>query len=108
MTPKLHVFQNEHDWMIAESPEDATAAWNEWTGANLDDYDPDPWVQLPDDGELMMISESWKGAPEGSEAKKLKRPKHRYYPHDGYWRIIARNEDWVQAIGRGLLGSTEW
>ena len=104
---KLAVFKNGHDWIIAESADDATAFWNEMTGDNLADYEPDPWEQLPDDLELTMISETWQGKLDWPEAMKLKRPKYRYDVNEGYAHIEATCSDWVQAVGRGLLGSTD-
>lgn len=53
----LHVFQNEYDWVIAESEEDAWAVWCAWSGEKREDYADDKFEQLPDDERLRIWHE---------------------------------------------------
>jgi hypothetical protein len=55
----LHIFQNDCDWVVAESIDDAWAVWCETTGEKREDYDDDRhfWTQLPDDQPLRIWHE---------------------------------------------------
>lgn len=82
----LGVYRNDViDWVIAESPEDATRVWEECMGdtwENCTGDDPPEWVRLPDDHALRI-------------------------DNDG--TIVEKTcAEWVREQGRGFLGSTEY
>lgn len=57
----LHVYRNESDFVIAESPEHAVILWNENTGCPEEDLDDNEFYQLNDDMPLTIESEDCPG-----------------------------------------------
>ncbi len=56
MSNELHVFNNDHDWVIATSPKDAIAVWCAEMGENIENYsyEEETWDVL-DDGKFISI-----------------------------------------------------
>lgn len=80
----LHVYKNENiDWVIAASPEDANAVLVEMLGGDATDLAPSDWTLLPDHQQLTIRD----------ECRGLER------------RTCA---EWVAQEGRSFLGSTEY
>lgn len=81
---ELHVFENDHDAVVAESAEDATALLIEMTG-----YDPSEvgeWRRI-DDGEPYTIQ---------------------HVDEPGCPKDTRTAAEWVAFNGRGPLASTEY
>lgn len=51
----LHVFKSECDWVVAESPDDAWAAWREFTGESREDYEDEIEFEAEPDDNLLTI-----------------------------------------------------
>lgn len=85
---ELHVFANKvTDWVVATSPEDASAVWVEHCGLDGETYperEHGAWSQLPDDKALVIRDED----------------------HDQ--KITKTAAEWAAHNGRGFLASTEY
>ena len=103
----LHVFESEYDWIVAGSKEDADKAWESFTGEKLDVHDN--WQKLPDNLELSIWAEIYKGRIDDPIIRRLRQPKYSYVKQiRGHILVHATCADWAQACGLGMLGSTEW
>jgi len=79
----MHVYRNEDvDWVVAVSEDDAMDVWCESNGEEREDYPDEKWEQEPDDKVLTIQSD------EGSEEKTC--------------------AEWVRLNGRGFLCSQNY
>ena len=77
----LSVYRNDViDWVVAESPEDATRVWREHRGDTSGDSPS--WERLPDASVLRL--------------------------NDGGGVVEKTCAEWASEVGRGFLGSTEY
>lgn len=88
----LKFYDNDCDWVIAESPDDASKIMHETLGA--DGCDPEDWDEKKPDATVKV----WCDA-EGNPAE----------PGEPANKVIARTAaEWIERLGRGYVGSTEW
>ena len=96
----LKIYYNDAiDWVVAESPEDATEVWEKHTGEDAADYDME-WLEETDPLSIHFVEEyDPKPAPDGADITIL---------DNGSVQIIASPAAWIKYNGRGFLCSTEW
>lgn len=84
----LHVYFNEVEWVIAESEDEASKIWFEFTGESPEDYPDDElvWDRWDDDRELSIYDET------------LDKPT----------TLVKTCKEWIELKGRGFLCSTEY
>ena len=80
---KLHVYKNECEWIIAESPKDAKKVWEETCGDFYQD-DWDKFIRVPDSEPLFVTDEY------------------------GENKVFHTCLEWVELEGRSYLCTTEW
>lgn len=87
---ELHVFENDYEWVVAESEEDCNGAMSDSVGATYDDEDEIEWVQLPDDADLIIwLDDQGDVSDDGN-------------------LVIGQMSAWIEYNGRGLLCSSEY
>ena len=100
---QLKVWFNSNDWIIAYSAEDAAKVWEEHTGESWADYaEGDDW-EPENRPEYKMLCED--------DPSEYKNPKDaKIYKHkDGrLWVVEASTSAWIEHVGRGFLGGTDW
>ena len=90
----MKLFTNDTEWVVAESVDDAWAAYLEFTGGTRDDFDGDELTEV-DGGRTLKI---WCGS-DG----------HPGEPHGDQSSLVAkRAEQWAAQEPRGFLCSTEF
>ena len=109
---ELTVFHNDVDWVIAKNVEDIPKVLKEHTGYEPDEYESEDYAKLdPKDTFTMWFVDNVWADPPPTDA----------YPPDGNlwfndnedegnicWMVTATYRQWIDHIGRGFLGSTEW
>jgi hypothetical protein len=108
----LKVFHNDVDWVIAENIEDVPKVLKEHTGYEPDEYEVEDYEELDSEDSFTMwfVDSVWADPP----------PKDTY-PSGGKlwfndqedegnicWMVTATHQQWIEHIGRGFLGSTEF
>jgi hypothetical protein len=62
MSNKLHMYRNEHDWVVARNLDEAIEIWENQTGENWEDYkDSDEWYKYSDDEPFKVhyVDDKW-------------------------------------------------
>ena len=100
---ELHVYTDGTDFVIAESPEDAVKAWEEWCSDTRDPEDYDPFHQLDDDY-IFRLSVEYEdfnlSDPTYPQSSNIEQK-------DGFFAIAAPCRDWCAVNARGFFASTE-
>lgn len=101
--PRLHVFHNDCDWVVAYSVDDAWRVLTGVTGTERDEYS-DEFEQLPDDDVLpVMLYRDMRGPDiSGLDVEELEE-------RNAFdIRVRTTCGDWCKRNGRGFLCSTEF
>lgn len=93
MPSELHCYTDDTDTVVAESPEDAIAAWEEYVGDKWDLEMNGAWDLVPDDRKLKIWCDGM-GTPDEPDA-------------NGAQVIERTAKEWADEQGRGWLCSTE-
>lgn len=100
----LHIFTDNVDFYIAESAEDAVAAWEEFSAEKRDPDEYDLFHQL-DDEYIFKLNVEY-------EDFNMNDPS---YPQSavieekgGFYTVGASCRDWCATTGRGLLASMDF
>lgn len=81
----LHVYTDGYSWVIAASPEDASAVLEEFLG---EDTEPE-WVREPDGMEFTYVDNNWSDPAEGT-------------------RETHTMAEWARLRGRGYLACSDY
>ena len=97
-----HLYTNETDTVVAESPEDASKVWSDYTGEECDSEEY-PWSLIPDEENDSILFEEEVNPeyiPDGAKVEKI----------DGVTRITATAGSWAKSRFSydGFLCSTEY
>ena len=88
---ELHLYDNDCDWVIAESPEHATQLYAEFCGPGSPTLDEHAWDEAPPDKVFeVWLDDSGRPTEKGSGT---------LTPHAA--------EEWCRLLGAGYVGSTE-
>jgi hypothetical protein len=100
---ELHLFTDNTEFYIAESVEDAVAAWEELARDKRDPEEFGPFHQLDDDYvfRLSVEYEDFNMANSCYPQSAIIEQK------DGYFAIAAPCRDWCSVNARGFFASTE-
>jgi hypothetical protein len=105
--PQLQVWTNDVEWIIAYSKEDAMTISAEAMGESyeqyLEDYPDEEWRLLPD---WKVFSMHIKGELSDKHHKQIMEELNA--PAEAHLAVMATYAQWIDYVGRGLLGSTEW
>jgi len=97
----LKIYYNDAvDWVVAESPEDATKVWEEHLGEDAADYDLE-WLEETREAFSIGFDNCCcpNPLPENGIAEPI---------NSRRIEVIASPAAWIKQNGRGFLCSTEW
>jgi hypothetical protein len=103
----LHVYyDNNSEWVVAESPEEAQAIWMKEMGMTEDDIDSDELLfeQWPDDKEMGVRFEY---IPEGMTDEEANEWLDQD-PENGWKKLTKTCGEWAKKQGKGCLCSSEF